>query len=298
MPGAASTCAHVDDRWAFRTAEDLAFVLKREVVEQRKLSRAALETLAIIAYHQPVTRAEIEEIRGVAISKGTLDVLLEAGWIRLRGRRRTPGRPVTFGTTPSFLDHFGLEAIGDLPGLADLKAAGLLETLAADRRRDAPQPDDDPDLAEDEDPLELDFLGLDERGGGRATTRGRGGRSAAPDAACRSVARRSISRADDLRPADRRAARRRRAAATIASRLTLGGRDAALRPGDGAGGRRPRHRAGRDRLAARPFRLRQDDTAADRRRRRGAERRPRARRRPRGRVADGLRAAGEALASA
>ena len=124
MPARGVNLRRVDDRWAFRTAEDLAFVLKREVVEQRKLSRAALETLAIIAYHQPVTRAEIEEIRGVAISKGTLDVLLEAGWVRLRGRRRTPGRPVTFGTTPQFLDHFGLEAIGDLPGLADLKAAG------------------------------------------------------------------------------------------------------------------------------------------------------------------------------
>ena len=121
----------VDGSWAFRTAEDLAFVLKREVVEQKKLSRAALETLAIVAYHQPATRAEIEEIRGVAISKGTLDVLLEAGWIRLRGRRRTPGRPVTFGTTPAFLDHFGLESIGDLPGLADLKAAGLLESVHA-----------------------------------------------------------------------------------------------------------------------------------------------------------------------
>ena len=105
-----------DDRWAFRTAEDLAFVLKREVVEQKKLSRAAVETLAVIAYHQPATRAEIEEVRGVAVSPGTLDVLLEAGWVRLRGRRRTPGRPVTFGTTPAFLDHFGLESIGDLPG--------------------------------------------------------------------------------------------------------------------------------------------------------------------------------------
>src|SRR4051812_38355085 len=116
----------VEDRWAFRTADDLAFVLKRDVTEQRKLSRAALETLSIIAYHQPVTRAEIEEIRGVAVSPGTLDVLLEAGWVRLRGRRRTPGRPVTFGTTPQFLDHFGLEAVSDLPGMAELKAAGLL----------------------------------------------------------------------------------------------------------------------------------------------------------------------------
>jgi segregation and condensation protein B len=147
----------LEGRWAFRTAEDLAGVLRRDVVEQKKLSRAALETLAIIAYHQPVTRAEIEEVRGVAISKGTLDVLLEAGWIRLRGRRRTPGRPVTFGTTPEFLDHFGLEAIADLPGLADLKAAGLLDPVvpAHDTPRHA---NDSPDLAEDEDPLELDFL--------------------------------------------------------------------------------------------------------------------------------------------
>lgn len=118
-----------EGNWAFRTAEDLAFVLRREVVEQRKLSRAALETLAIIAYHQPVTRAEIEDIRGVAVAKGTLDVLLEAEWVRLAGRRSTPGRPVTFATTPQFLDHFGLAAIGDLPGLADLKAAGLLDAF-------------------------------------------------------------------------------------------------------------------------------------------------------------------------
>ena len=116
-----------EGHWAFRTAEDLSVVLRRESVEHRKLSRAALETLAIIAYHQPVTRAEIEEIRGVAVAKGTLDVLLEAGWVRLRGRRRTPGRPVTFGTTPGFLDHFGLASIRDLPGLAELRAAGLLD---------------------------------------------------------------------------------------------------------------------------------------------------------------------------
>jgi segregation and condensation protein B len=150
-----------DSSWAFRTAEDLAFVLKRNVVEERKLSRAALETLAIIAYHQPVTRAEIEEIRGVAISKGTLDILLEAGWVRLRGRRRTPGRPVTFGTTPAFLDHFALESIRDLPGLADLKAAGLIDTLA-NAVTETPQPDDDPALAEDEDPLDFDFSALED----------------------------------------------------------------------------------------------------------------------------------------
>jgi segregation and condensation protein B len=148
-----------DDRWAFRTAEDLAFVFKREVVEQRKLSRAAIETLAVIAYHQPVTRAEIEEVRGVSLSRGTLDVLLEAGWIKLRGRRRAPGRPVTFGTTADFLDHFGLESIGDLPGLADLKAAGLLEAMVD--TADEARPVDDDDLTEDEDPLELDFSDLE-----------------------------------------------------------------------------------------------------------------------------------------
>jgi segregation and condensation protein B len=148
-----------DDRWAFRTAEDLAFVLKREVVEQKKLSRAAVETLAVIAYHQPATRAEIEEVRGVAVSPGTLDVLLEAGWIRLRGRRRTPGRPVTFGTTPAFLDHFGLESIGDLPGLAELRAAGLIDTLGRPTE-ETPEPNDSPELRDDEDPLEPNFSGF------------------------------------------------------------------------------------------------------------------------------------------
>jgi segregation and condensation protein B len=152
---------HVDGRWAFRTAEDLAFLLSREVVEQKKLSRAAVETLAIVAYHQPVTRAEIEEIRGVAISKGTLDVLLDAGWIRLRGRRRTPGRPVTFGTTRDFLDHFGLEGIGDLPGLAELKATGMLDA-ALPPGLPVVEPNDDPRLALEEDPLEADFEGLEE----------------------------------------------------------------------------------------------------------------------------------------
>jgi len=149
-----------DESWAFRTAEDLAFVLKREVTEDRKLSRAAVETLSIIAYHQPVTRAEIEEVRGVTISKGTLDVLLQAGWVRLRGRRRTPGRPLTFGTTPQFLDHFGLEAIGDLPGLADLKAAGLLDAMTS-VGDEALQPDDRADLADDEDPLEFDYSDIE-----------------------------------------------------------------------------------------------------------------------------------------
>jgi segregation and condensation protein B len=153
-----------DDRWAFRTAEDLAFVLRRDVVQEKKLSRAAVETLAIIAYHQPVTRAEIEDVRGVAVSRGTLDVLLEAGWVRLRGRRRTPGRPVTFGTTPGFLDHFGLESIGDLPGLSDLKAAGLIESLAMPGE-EMPAPNDSPDLAADEDPLEPGFDGFDDAEG-------------------------------------------------------------------------------------------------------------------------------------
>lgn len=150
----------IDGRWAFRTAEDLAFLLNRELTEPKKLSRAALETLAIVAYHQPVTRAEIEEIRGVALSGGTLDVLMEAGWVRLRGRRRTPGRPVTFGTTPDFLDHFGLEAIGDLPGLAELKAAGLLEGAQL-REVEKSVSHEAADLDEDEEALELDFVGAD-----------------------------------------------------------------------------------------------------------------------------------------
>jgi segregation and condensation protein B len=117
----------VANKWIFRTAGDLSFLMEREAIEQKKLSRAAMETLAIIAYHQPVTRAEIEEIRGVSVSKGTLDVLMETGWVRLRGRKRTPGRPVTYGTTEAFLLHFGLEMLGDLPGFDELKAAGLLD---------------------------------------------------------------------------------------------------------------------------------------------------------------------------
>lgn len=114
-------------RWAFRTAPDLGPHLRLKKTVQRKMSRAALETLAIIAYHQPVTRAEIEEIRGVATSRGTLDILLEAEWIRPRGRRQTPGRPVTWGVSDTFLDHFGLESIKTLPGIEELKAAGLLD---------------------------------------------------------------------------------------------------------------------------------------------------------------------------
>ncbi|RMD64020.1 MAG: SMC-Scp complex subunit ScpB [Alphaproteobacteria bacterium] len=121
----------VGKRWAFRTAPDIAPLMQIETTVTRKLSRAAVETLAIIAYHQPVTRAEIEEIRGVALSRGTLDTLLEAGWIKPRGRRRTPGRPVTWGTTEAFLDHFGLESLDSLPGMAELKAAGLIDTRPA-----------------------------------------------------------------------------------------------------------------------------------------------------------------------
>lgn len=114
--------------WAFRTAPDLGFLMRRESHETRKLSRAAIETLAIIAYHQPVTRAEIEEIRGVSVSRGTVDMLLELDWIRLGRRRETPGRPVTFVTTQAFLDHFGLESARDLPGLKELRATGLLDS--------------------------------------------------------------------------------------------------------------------------------------------------------------------------
>ncbi len=115
------------DDWAFRTAADLSFLMQKEVVETRKLSRAAIETLAIVAYHQPVTRAEIEEIRGVSVSRGTVDLLMELDWIRLGRRRQTPGRPVTFTTTPGFLAHFGLETARDLPDLKELRAAGLLD---------------------------------------------------------------------------------------------------------------------------------------------------------------------------
>ena len=114
--------------FAFRTAPDLAFLMQAETVETRRLSRAATETLAIIAYHQPVTRAEIEEIRGVAVSRGTLDQLIEIGWVRIGRRRMTPGRPATFAVTEAFLDHFGLETARDLPGLAELRAAGLLDS--------------------------------------------------------------------------------------------------------------------------------------------------------------------------
>jgi segregation and condensation protein B len=143
----------VNHKWTFRTAPDLSWLLSREQTEQRKLSRAAIETLAIIAYHQPVTRAEIEDIRGVMVSKGTIDALMEVGWIRIRGRRRTPGRPVTYGTTEAFMVHFGLEAISDLPGMEELKAAGFLES-APPNGFSVPNPSDA--LAPDEDPYEGD----------------------------------------------------------------------------------------------------------------------------------------------
>ncbi len=144
--------------WMLRTAPDLALVLTDLVPEQRKLSRAAVEVLAIIAYHQPVTRAEIEEIRGVSTSRGTLDVLLETGWIRLRGRRRTPGRPVTYGTTPAFLIQFGLDSVQDLPGVDELKGAGLLDGRIPPSFT-IPMPSDDLEPMEDEEPLDapLDF---------------------------------------------------------------------------------------------------------------------------------------------
>lgn len=119
------------NRWHFQTAADLAHILRREREEPRKLSRAAVETLAIIAYHEPVSRAEIEAIRGVQISKGTLDVLMEAGWVRPAGRREVPGRPLTYATTAGFLSHFGLASRRDLPGIEDLRAAGLLDPLEA-----------------------------------------------------------------------------------------------------------------------------------------------------------------------
>jgi len=142
----------VADRWRFATAPDLAFLMTEERDEPRKLSRAALETLAIIAYHQPCTRAEIESVRGVSLSKGTLDLLLEMGFVRLRGRRRTPGRPVTYGTADRFLEHFGLASLADLPGLQDMKAAGLLD-FAIPAGFEVPQPG----ASEDgEDLLDLD----------------------------------------------------------------------------------------------------------------------------------------------
>jgi segregation and condensation protein B len=149
----------IGKKWTFRTSDDLSWLLTKKSVETRKLSRAAIETLAIIAYHQPVTRSEIEEIRGVVASKGTLDVLLETGWIRPRGRRKVPGRPLTYGTTEAFLSQFGLEQVDDLPGLEELKGAGLLDgRLPPDFA--IPLPSDDSALREDEDPLDPGDLDL------------------------------------------------------------------------------------------------------------------------------------------
>jgi segregation and condensation protein B len=149
----------VAGKWTFRTAGDLAWLMTRESTETRKLSRAAIEMLAIIAYHQPVTRAEIEDIRGVITSKGTLDVLLETGWIKPRGRRKSPGRPLTFGTTEAFLAQFSLETLGDLPGLEELKGSGLLDSRLP-TGFNVPMPSDDPTLRDDEEPLEIGDLEL------------------------------------------------------------------------------------------------------------------------------------------
>src|SRR6266849_5184217 len=149
----------VGGKWTFRTASDLSWLLSKETVETRKLSRAAVETLAIIAYHQPVTRTEIEDIRGVSTSKGSVDVLLQTGWIRPRGRRKAPGRPVTYGTTDLFLSHFGLDALDDLPGVDELKGSGLLDGRLPPGFS-VPAPSDDPALREDEEPLEAGDLDL------------------------------------------------------------------------------------------------------------------------------------------
>jgi len=149
----------VAGKWMFRTSNDLSWLLTKEATVPKKLSRAAIETLAVIAYHQPVTRVEVEEIRGVVMSKGTFDVLMETGWIRPRGRRKTPGRPITYGTTEAFLSHFGLEALSDLPGLEELKSTGLLDTRLPPGFN-VPTPSDDPALREDEDPLEPGDLDL------------------------------------------------------------------------------------------------------------------------------------------
>ncbi|MEN8833455.1 MAG: SMC-Scp complex subunit ScpB [Pacificibacter sp.] len=142
----------VGDAWAIRTAPDLGFLMQKETVETRKLSRAAVETLAIVAYHQPCTRVEIEEIRGVSVSRGTIDQLIEMEWIRFGRRRMTPGRPVTYIVTPAFLDHFGLESARDLPGLRELRAAGLLESRPMPDLGDTTEEDseDQDDLFEDE----------------------------------------------------------------------------------------------------------------------------------------------------
>jgi segregation and condensation protein B len=169
--GAGVQPVRVAGKWQFRTAADLAHLLRKEEPRKVRLSRSALETLAVIAYHQPVTRAEIEDIRGVSMSRGVLDALLETGWVRIRGRRRSPGRPVTYGTTEAFLVHFGLDSIADLPGLSELKAAGLLQTqIPVDfmmpqpgAEEDALDPNDDGTLEtaddDEEPPLEMHLPG-------------------------------------------------------------------------------------------------------------------------------------------
>ena len=157
--------ACVAGRWRFQTAQDLAWLMTDERQGPRRLSKAAQETLAIIAYHQPVTRAEIEAVRGVQASRGTLDVLLELGLVRMRGRRRTPGRPITYGSTDAFLEHYGLASLGDLPGAAEMRAAGLLSLdLPADFAVPDPgalSPDEDPLDAGDAPEFHTDFLGED-----------------------------------------------------------------------------------------------------------------------------------------
>ena len=157
----------VAGKYQFRTASDLAFLLRKEQPEQRRLSKAAIETLAIIGYHQPVTRAEIEDIRGVAMSKGTIDSLMEIGWVKIRGRKRTPGRPVTYGTTEAFLVQFGLENISHLPGTDELKAAGFLEAMPpsgfdAPSPSDTLGPDEDPYTGEEPEDLATGNLNLDQ----------------------------------------------------------------------------------------------------------------------------------------
>ena len=149
----------IGNKWTFRTAGDLSWLLTKEAVVPKKLSRAAVETLAVIAYHQPVTRAEVEEIRGVVMSKGTFDVLMETGWIKPRGRRKVPGRPITYGTTEAFVSHFGLEQLSDLPGLDELKGSGMLDGHLPPNFS-VPMPSDDPALRDDEDPLEPGDLDL------------------------------------------------------------------------------------------------------------------------------------------
>ena len=153
----------VADRWRFTTAPDLGHLMSEVREEQRRLSKAAMETLAIIAYHQPVTRAEIEAVRGVGLSRGTLDLLLELGWVRMRGRRRSPGRPVTYGTTDGFLEHFGLPTLADLPGAAEMKAAGLLDLdlppdFAVPNPTVAPPTEEDPLDGDEQPEFHQDFL--------------------------------------------------------------------------------------------------------------------------------------------